>query len=50
VPKVKEGEKKTFLIRTTAKKDEWPIGKSELVNKHIKQFTQCTKSIDFEKI
>jgi hypothetical protein len=38
------------LIRTTAKKDTWPIGKSELVNKHIKQFTQFTNSIDFEKI
>jgi hypothetical protein len=38
------------LISNIAKRDNLPMGKSELVNKYIKHFIQFTNSIDFEKL
>jgi hypothetical protein len=38
------------LISNIAKRDNWQMGKSELVNKYIKHFTQFTNSIDFENL
>jgi hypothetical protein len=38
------------LINSVSKQDNWPVNKSDLVNKYIKQFTQFANSIDFEKL
>jgi hypothetical protein len=38
------------LIANVTKQDNWPVNKSDLVNKYLKQFTEFTKSIDFEKL
>ena len=38
------------LIRNIAKQDTWPKEKSELMNKHLKYFTQFANSIDFDKL
>ena len=38
------------LIRNVLKQDNWPVNKSDLVNKYIKHFTQPTNSIDFAKL
>jgi len=38
------------LLRNTSNQDKWPVNKSALVNKHIKNFTQFINSIDFEKL
>jgi len=43
----REGEK---LIRNISNQDKWPVNKSDLVNKHIKHFTQFINSIDFERL
>jgi hypothetical protein len=43
----RESEK---LISNISKQDNWPVIKSELVNKHIKHFIQFTNSIKFEKL
>jgi hypothetical protein len=43
----KEREK---LISNVAKQDNWPVDKSELVEKHMKHFFQFTNSIDLEKL
>jgi hypothetical protein len=43
----KEREK---LIAYTAKEEDWPLRKCELVNKYLKQFTPFTISTDFEKL
>ena len=32
------------------KQDNWPVNKSDLVNKYTNQFIPFTKSIDFEKL
>jgi hypothetical protein len=37
------------LIANTAKKEDWPVRKCDLVNKYLKQFTTFTNSIDLEK-
>jgi hypothetical protein len=38
------------LISNVSKQDNWPVNKSDLVNKHIKHFIQFANSIDFEKL
>jgi hypothetical protein len=38
------------LISNISKQDNWPVNKSDLVNKHLKHFIQFTNSIDFEKL
>jgi hypothetical protein len=38
------------LISNVSKQDNWPVEKSDLVNKYIKHFIQFTNSIDFEKL
>jgi hypothetical protein len=38
------------LISRVTKQDNWPVNKSDLVNKHIKHFLQSANSIDFEKV
>jgi len=39
-----EGEE---VISSVLKQDNWPVNKSDLVNKHVKYFIQFAKSIDF---
>jgi len=43
----KEREK---LIAYTSREEDWPVRKSELVKKYLKQFTAFATSIDFEKL
>jgi len=43
----KEREK---LIAHNSKEDNWPIRKSELVKKYLKQLIYFTNSIDYEKL
>ena len=43
----KEREK---LIAHISKEDNWPISKSELVKKYLKQLIYFTNSIDYEKL
>jgi len=43
-------QEREALISNIAKQDTWPRGKSELKNKYIEQFTQVTKSIDFNNL
>ena len=38
------------LIAHISKEDKWPIRKSELVNKYLKQVIHVTNSIDYEKL
>jgi hypothetical protein len=38
------------LITYITREDNWPIKKSELVNKYLKQVIQFTNSIDYEKL
>ena len=38
------------LIRNISNQDKWPVNKCNLVNKHIKHFTQFVNSIDFERL
>jgi hypothetical protein len=38
------------LISSVSEQDNWPVNKSDLVNKFIKHFTQFANSIDFEKL
>jgi len=38
------------LIAYTAKEEDWPVRKCDLVNKYLKQFTTFTNSIDFGKL
>jgi len=38
------------LIAHISREDNWPVQKSVLVNKYLKQFSQFTNSIDFEKL
>ena len=37
-------------ISNVLKQDNWPVNKSELVNKHVKRFIQFANSTDFEKL
>ena len=43
----KEREK---LIAYISREDNWPVRKSDLVKKYLKQFIQFTNSINFEKL
>jgi len=38
------------LMAHISKEDNWPIRKSELVNKYLKQVIHFTDSIDYEKL
>jgi hypothetical protein len=38
------------LIAHISKEDNWPIRKSELVNKYLKQVIHYINSIDYEKL
>jgi len=38
------------LIRNISNQDMWLVNKRDLVNKHIKHFTQFINSIDFERL
>ena len=38
------------LIAYISREDNWPVRKSELVNKYLKQVIHFTKSIDYEKL
>ena len=38
------------LIANITKEDHWPVWKSVLVTKYLKQFTQFSNSIDYEKM
>jgi len=38
------------LIREVSKQENWPVEKSDLVNKHIKHCIQFANAIDFEKL
>jgi hypothetical protein len=38
------------LISNISKQHNWPVNKSDLVNKHTKHFIRFTLSIDFEKL
>jgi hypothetical protein len=38
------------LIEHITKEDNWPIRKSELMNKYLKQVVHFTNSIDYEKL
>ena len=38
------------LIAHISKEDNWPIRKSELVNKYLKQVAHFTNSIEYEKL
>jgi hypothetical protein len=42
----RKGKRKT----NTAKEEDWPVRKCDLVNNYLKQFTTFTNSIDFEKL
>ena len=38
------------LIAYILREDNWPVKKSELVNKYLKQDIHFTNSIDYEKL
>jgi len=38
------------LIAYISKEDTWPVRENELVNKYLKQFTNFSKSIDYQKL
>jgi hypothetical protein len=38
------------LIAYISKGDKWPVKKSELVKKYLKQFTNFANSIDYGKL
>jgi hypothetical protein len=38
------------LISKVSKQDNWPVTKSDLVNKYIKHFLEFTNTIDFKKL
>ena len=46
----KLNNEKEKLIAHISKEDNWPIRKSELVNKYLKQVIHFTNSIDCEKL
>ena len=45
-----KGREREKLIRNISNQDKWTVNKSDLVNKHIKHFTQFVNSIDFERL
>jgi len=48
--KLQKGREREKLIRNISNQDKWPVYKSDLVNKHIKHFTQFVNSIDFDRL
>jgi hypothetical protein len=38
------------LVAHVSKEDNWPIGKSELMNKYLKQVVHFTNSINYENL
>jgi hypothetical protein len=47
---IKLQREKEKLISNVSKQDNWPVNKSDLVNRYVKHFIQFTNSIDFEKL
>ena len=39
-----------MLKNSVLKAGNWPVSKSELINKNVKQFVRCINSIDLEKL
>jgi hypothetical protein len=46
----KLNSERTTLIADISKEYHWPVGKSVLVKKYLKQITHFTNSIDFENM
>jgi hypothetical protein len=46
----KQDKEREKLIAYTSREEDWPVRKSDLVNKHLNQFKQFINSIDFEKL
>jgi hypothetical protein len=42
--------KREKLISKVSKQDNWPVTKSDLVNKYIKHFLEFTNTTDFKKL
>jgi hypothetical protein len=47
---IKLQRERNKLIRNRSNQDMWPVNKSDLVNRHIKHFTQFINAIDFERL
>ena len=47
---IKLNNEREKLIAHISKEDNWPIRKSELVKKYLKQLIYFTNSIDYEKL
>ena len=43
-------KRKRKLIAYISREDNWPVRKSELVNKYLKQVIHFTNCIDYEKL
>jgi hypothetical protein len=43
-------DERGMLKISVFKAGEWPISKSELVNKNLKKFIRCINSMDLEKL
>jgi uncharacterized protein YlxP (DUF503 family) len=50
IPVQKAKEKRAILKSSVLKVGKWPVSKSELTNRNLKQFINCINSMDFEKI
>jgi hypothetical protein len=46
----KMDKERETLIAYTAREEDWPVRKCDLVNKDLNQFKQFINSIDFEKL
>jgi hypothetical protein len=46
----KLNNKREKLIACISREDNWPVRKSELVNKYLKQVIHFTNSVDYEKL
>jgi uncharacterized protein YlxP (DUF503 family) len=43
-------KEREILKNSVLKVGKWPVSKSELINRYLKQFINYIKSMDFEKI
>jgi hypothetical protein len=50
IPVQKTKELKTILKSSVLKVGKWPVSKSELTNRNLKQFIKYINSMDLEKI
>jgi hypothetical protein len=50
VPYLETLREREKLTSSVSKQDNWPVNKSDVVNKHIKHFIQFTNSVHFEKL